>query len=157
LFQFQRNSTHDMAETMKALKREGAKGLVFDLRFNPGGYLDVGRDIADLFIDDGVIVEIRPRKGSPVAMRGLKDGVYHYEVPGKDEIEERKLPSHTEIPMVVLVNGLSASASEIVSAALQDHDRAIVMGERTYGKGSVQQIFPLEKDPKQVGKVMSKI
>jgi C-terminal peptidase prc len=157
LFQFQRNSTHDMVETMKALKRDGIKGLVFDLRFNPGGYLDVGRDVTDLFIDDGVIVEIRPRKGATVVMRGSKDGTYHYEVPGKDDFEERKLPSYTEIPMVVLVNGLSASASEIVSAALQDHDRAYIMGERSYGKGSVQQIFNLEKDPKNPRKVMSQV
>jgi C-terminal peptidase prc len=159
LFQFQRNSTHDMVETMKALKREGVKGLVFDLRFNPGGYLDVGRDITDLFIDDGVIVEIRPRKGKgePLTMRGEKEGRYQYEVPGKDDIEVKKLPSYTEIPMVVLVNGLSASASEIVSAALQDHDRAYIMGERSYGKGSVQQIFNLERDPKDPRKVMSKV
>jgi C-terminal peptidase prc len=159
LFQFQRNSTHDMVETMKALKREGVKGLVFDLRFNPGGYLDVGRDITDLFIDDGVIVSIKPREGksTPVVMRGTKDGSYRYEVPGRDDVEERKLPSYTEVPMVVLVNGLSASASEIVSAALQDHGRAYIMGERSYGKGSVQQIFNLERDPKNPRKVMSKV
>ncbi len=156
LFQFQRNSTHDLVETMARLKEQGLKGLVLDLRFNPGGYLDSGRDITDLFIDDGVIVEIKPRKGEPVVMRGQNRGSYRYEVPGSDEVVEKDLPSYTGFPMVVLVNGLSASASEIVSAALQDHHRALIMGERTYGKGSVQQIFNFEKDPAKK-KVLSKI
>ncbi|HEX5268859.1 MAG TPA: S41 family peptidase, partial [Gemmataceae bacterium] len=156
LFQFQRNSTHDLVETMAKLKDEGVQGLVFDLRFNPGGYLDSGRDITDLFIDDGVIVEIRPRKGDAYALRGSRTGTYRYEVPGTDDAEEKPLPSYTDFPMVVLVNGLSASASEIVSAALQDHHRAYVMGERSYGKGSVQQIFNFEKDPAKK-KVLSKI
>ncbi|HKI31083.1 MAG TPA: S41 family peptidase [Gemmataceae bacterium] len=156
LYQFQRNSTHDLVETMAQLKTEGIKGLVFDLRFNPGGYLESGRDVTDLFIDDGVIVEIRPREGTPHVMRGQKSGIYRYEVPGTDQEEARDLPSYTEFPMVVLVNGLSASASEIVSAALQDHGRALIMGERSYGKGSVQQIFNFEKDPK-TKKVTSKI
>jgi carboxyl-terminal processing protease len=147
LFQFQRNSTHDMVQAMTKLKKQGIKGLVFDLRFNPGGYLDSGRDITDLFIDDGVIVEIRPRVGEAYSLRGSRMGSYRYEVPGTEDVEEKPLPSYTDFPMVVLVNGMSASASEIVSAALQDHHRALVMGERTYGKGSVQQIFPFEKDP----------
>jgi C-terminal peptidase prc len=158
LFQFQRNSTHDMVETMAKLKEQGIQGLVFDLRFNPGGYLDSGRDITDLFIDDGVIVEIKPRegKGAPYVLRGSRNGTYRYEVPGSDDVEEKPLPSYTDFPMVVMVNGLSASASEIVSAALQDHHRAFVMGERSYGKGSVQQIFNFEKDPAKK-KVLSKI
>jgi C-terminal peptidase prc len=157
LFQFQRNSTHDLVETMAKLKKEGVKGLVFDLRFNPGGYLEGGRDVTDLFIDDGVIVEIRPRKGKPYVMRGSRSGSYRYDIPGTDDAEERPLPSYTEFPMVVLVNGLSASASEIVSAALQDHHRAVIMGERSYGKGSVQQIFNFERDPEKRSKVISKI
>ncbi len=156
LYQFQRNSTHDLVETMAKLKDQGVQGLVFDLRFNPGGYLDSGRDITDLFIDDGAIVEIRPRQGEPYTLRGSRSGSYRYEVPGTDDVEEKPLPSYTDFPMVVLVNGLSASASEIVSAALQDHHRAYVMGERSYGKGSVQQIFNFEKDPAKK-KVLSKI
>jgi C-terminal peptidase prc len=156
LSQFQRSSTHDLVETMKALKKEGLRGLVLDLRFNPGGYLDVGQDIADLFIDDGVIVEIRPRKGQSQYLRGSKLGVYRYEPAGKEEVETRELPSYTEMPMAVLVNGHSASASEIVSAALQDHSRALVVGERTYGKGLVQQIFNLERDKDNPRKVASK-
>ncbi len=157
LNQFQRNSTHDLVETMKTLKQQGIKGLVLDLRFNPGGYLDVGHDIADLFIDDGVIVEIRPRKGQSQFLRGSKVSDYRYEVPGKDEIQDRELPSYTDFPMAVLVNGSSASASEIVSAALQDHGRALVIGERTYGKGLVQQIFNLERDKDNPRKVVSKV
>jgi carboxyl-terminal processing protease len=156
LFQFQRNSTHDLVETMAKLKKGGIKGLVFDLRFNPGGYLDSGRDITDLFIDDGTIVEVRPRKGEPYVLRGSRTGTYRFEVPGTDQDELKELPSYTDFPMVVLVNGLSASASEIVSAALQDHHRAYIMGERSYGKGSVQQIFNFEKDPAKK-KVLSKI
>jgi carboxyl-terminal processing protease len=157
LNQFQRNSTHDIVEAMKTLKDQGLKGLVLDLRFNPGGYLDVGRDIADLFIDDGVIVEIRPRKGQSQFLRGSKLSDYRYEVPGKDEIQDRELPSYTDFPMAVLVNGSSASASEIVSAALQDHGRALVLGERTYGKGLVQQIFNMERDKDNPRKVVSQV
>jgi len=157
LYQFQRNTTYDLVETMAKLKERGVRGLVLDLRFNPGGYLDVGRDVTDLFIDDGVIVEIRPRKGSPTWLRGSKLGSYRHELPGRRKVEEKDLPSYTEFPMVVLVNGLSASASEIVSAALQDHGRAVIMGERTYGKGLVQQIFDLEKDPTDLDKAVSKI
>jgi C-terminal peptidase prc len=148
LFQFQRNSTHDLVETMAKLTEKGVKGLVLDLRFNPGGYLDSARDIADLFIQDGAIVEVRPRRGEHYWLRGTsgRESLYRHEIPGTDRVEEKPLPSYTEFPMVVLVNHNSASASEIVSAALQDHHRAIVMGERSYGKGSVQQIFAFEKD-----------
>jgi carboxyl-terminal processing protease len=122
LTQFQRNSFNDMAKVMKTLTKEGIKGFVLDLRFNPGGLLDVACDISDLFIDDGVIVTIRPRVGKEQPWMGRHEG------------------SLLDFPMVCLVNGLSASGSEIVAACLQDHHRAVILGERSYGKGSVQSI-----------------
>jgi carboxyl-terminal processing protease len=113
-----------MEAVVKQLNKDDVKGIILDLRFNPGGYLDVARDISDLFIDDGLIVTIKNRKGEKVDMRGKQDG------------------SYLNPPMVVLTNGGSASGSEIVAACLQDHNRAVIMGERSYGKGSVQNIQP---------------
>lgn len=127
LTQFSETSYRDLNRVMRELsKKAGIKGFVLDLRFNPGGLLDSAVKICDLFIDDGLIVTIRPRKGQEISYLGKSDG------------------SFTAFPMVCLVNGGSASASEIVSACLQDHHRAIVMGTRSYGKGSVQTIhhFP---------------
>jgi carboxyl-terminal processing protease len=124
--QFSRYTDEEMAAALKQLRKEGVKGLVLDLRFNPGGYLDVVVRICDMFIDDGVIVSIRPgnSKANERTMRGHSGGDY------------------LNFPMVVLVNDGSASASEILSACLQDHGRAVVMGERSYGKGSVQNVEP---------------
>jgi carboxyl-terminal processing protease len=123
---FQKNSAGDMTKVMKELKGEGIKGLVFDLRFNPGGLLDSAAKITDLFIDDGLIVTIKPRAGKPYEFKGMREG------------------SLIGFPMVCLVNGGSASGSEIVSAALQDHSRAYIVGERSYGKGSVQNIMDFD-------------
>lgn len=123
LSQFAQNTYDDLKAAMDNLHKEGMTGLILDLRFNPGGYLDSAVKISDLFIDDGVIVTIRPREGKPVEKRGHHAG------------------SMLDFPMVVLVNGMSASASEIVSACLQDQERAMVMGERSFGKGSVQNIM----------------
>jgi len=126
LTQFSRNSYRDMERAMKELEKEGIKGLVLDLRFDPGGLLDIAVKISDMFIDGGLIVTIKPRVGREHSFTG-----------------ETRYP-YTSFPMVVLVNGGSASASEILSACLQDHRRAIVVGERSYGKGSVQNIQPFE-------------
>jgi carboxyl-terminal processing protease len=123
LTQFSANTTRDLEKVMRRLSKEvGIKGFILDLRFNPGGLLDQAVKITDLFIDDGLIVSIRPRNGPETSYVGKADG------------------SYSAFPMVCLVNGMSASASEIVSAALQDHGRAIVVGSRSYGKGSVQTI-----------------
>jgi C-terminal peptidase prc len=122
LSQFQENSAQDIVAAMADLKKQGMKGLVLDLRFDPGGLLNAAVEISDLFIDDGVIVSIRPRGKPEEFIRGKHDG------------------SLLGFPMAVLVNGDSASASEIVSACLQDHHRAYVVGERSFGKGSVQNI-----------------
>ncbi len=126
LTSFQRNSYRDLIKVMRDLSKQGVKGFVFDLRFNPGGLLDSAVKISDLFVSDGLIVSIRPRVGKPSAFHGHADN------------------SLLDFPMVCLVNGASASGSEIVSAALQDHNRAWIVGERSYGKGSVQNIQPFE-------------
>ena len=122
LTQFSENTYGELEKVMKELYKQGIKGFILDLRFNPGGLLDSSIKIADLFVDDGLIVTVRHRDGSETSYVGRSDG------------------SYTTFPMVCLVNSGSASASEIVSACLQDQGRAIIMGSRSYGKGSVQTI-----------------
>jgi carboxyl-terminal processing protease len=102
------------------------KALILDLRFDPGGILKTAIEICDMFIDKGIIVQTKGRTTPYWEATATKDGTLPY------------------FPMVVLVNQFSASASEIVSGCLQDHHRAIVVGERTFGKGSVQNVIPLE-------------
>ena len=122
------------AEEVKAavaeLEKQGVRGLVIDLRNNPGGLLMSAVEICDLFLEQGVIVSTKGRNH--------KDEVYEAKPEGT-----MLLPADKH-PMAVLVNRYSASASEIVSACLQDHGRAIVVGERSYGKGSVQNIIKME-------------
>jgi carboxyl-terminal processing protease len=127
LFSFSQGAGTQLEERIKRLMDRGAKGMILDLRDNGGGLLDEGVNVASLFVDKGKIVTTK----SP----GSEDQVY-----------ESKGNAIGDFPLVVLVNGGTASASEIVSGALQDHDRAILVGTTTYGKGSVQQIFPLSGD-----------
>ena len=108
--------------------KKTTKGIILDLRNNPGGSLNQSIQTVNLFVDSGVIVS---QKG-----RDKKDDK-HYDATSSTTI--------TKVPMVVLVNGGSASASEIVSGALQDHKRAVIVGEKTFGKGSVQVVLPLNK------------
>ncbi len=108
-----------------------ANGLILDLRGNPGGLLTAATDVADEFISEGVIVSTRPDRETP------NQPTIAIAKPGENAFKK---------PMVVLVNQLSASASEIVSGALKDDHRAIVVGERTFGKGSVQMLFPVVGD-----------
>lgn len=122
LTSFSRNTARDLQKVMTELVKQGVKGFILDLRFNPGGLLDSAVKISDLYVDDGLIVSIRPRVGREAKFSGVHEG------------------SLLDFPMVCLVNGFSASGSEIVSAALQDHKRALIVGERSYGKGSVQNI-----------------
>ena len=105
---------------------ENVKGFVLDLRNNPGGLLTQAIEVSDAFLEDGEIVSTRGRE--------LVDGDRYEATPG--DLAEGK-------PIVVLINGGSASASEIVAGALQDHQRAIVVGEKSFGKGSVQTVMPL--------------
>jgi carboxyl-terminal processing protease len=114
-------------KTKEALaKNRNVKGIIMDLRNNPGGLLDQAIDLTDLFINEGQIVS---QKGRDSNENRIYNATRHSTI--------------TDVPVVVLVNGGSASASEIVSGALQDHKRAIVVGEKTFGKGSVQVILPV--------------
>lgn len=124
---FQAKTTADArAEINSMAEKEKISGLILDLRNNPGGLLDQAVSISDLFLSQGMIVYTNGR---------LKEQNMEYRAhPGGPEYH---------FPMVVLVNGGSASASEIVAGALQDHKRALILGEQTFGKGSVQTIFPL--------------
>jgi len=129
LNQFQQDSDQEVEKAILALQKEkgGMRGLVLDLRNNPGGLLDQAVKVADMFIDSGLIVYTDGRLESQ-----------------KSKWFAHKQGTYGEFPMVVLVNAGSASASEIVSGALQDHRRAVLLGTKTFGKGSVQTILPLE-------------
>jgi carboxyl-terminal processing protease len=121
---FQENTGEELGDVLK--KNAGLKGMVIDMRDNPGGLLDQAVKVCDLFIDSGVIVSTVGRDRSKVEREfATKRGTY------------------TDFPIVVLMNAGSASASEIVAGALQDHERAIVMGTTSFGKGSVQTLMSL--------------
>ena len=126
LTSFARNSTEEIHDSLERLKKDGMKALILDLRFNPGGLLTAATAISDFFVESGVIVSTKGRNTDEHVVKAKKPGTY------------------SGFPMVVLVNRYSASASEIVSACLQDHKRAIIVGERTWGKGSVQNVIELE-------------
>ena len=117
-------------EELKKIKKEGdVRGLVLDLRNNPGGVLNAAVDVSDAFIDKGAVVSIKGRDADSNRVFNATSG---------DELAGR--------PIVVLVNGGSASAAEIVAGALQDSRRAVIVGTKTFGKGSVQTILPLTND-----------
>ncbi|MBN1796680.1 MAG: S41 family peptidase [Sedimentisphaerales bacterium] len=121
---FAEDTSKELDEVLDNLEAQDMRGLVIDLRYNQGGLLDSAVDIADKFIDKGLIVRTQPRWGIP------------------DYKMARSGPTRRGYPLVVLVNSVSASASEIVAGALQDakYNRAVIVGERTHGKGSVQTI-----------------
>lgn len=124
---FSRQAQEELVESLDGLIEAGAQGLVLDLRRNPGGLLEEGIQVTDLFLERGAeVVETRSR---------VPDQNYTYNAPSRER--------YSDIPMVVLVDGLSASASEIVAGALQDHDRAVIIGTTTFGKGSVQTLYSL--------------
>jgi carboxyl-terminal processing protease len=130
--QFQERTGADLVKAIVSLKKENddqLKGLVLDLRNNPGGLLDAAVAVSDTFLNQGGIVSVEGRSD--------ENRMAHSARPG-DMLNGA--------PMVVLVNGGSASASEIVAGALQDHKRAVIMGSRTFGKGSVQTVVPLGND-----------
>lgn len=129
IINFQRNtgeSTYAAIEKMRNESGESFKGLVLDLRSNPGGLLDAAISVSDAFLSQGMIVSTRGRTGENEA---------EYKATPDDILEG--------MPIVVLVDGGSASASEIVAGALQDHKRALIAGSKTFGKGSVQSVIPL--------------
>lgn len=118
--------TSDELKVFLESRKENIKGLVLDLRDNPGGLLDQAVRLTDLFVESGIIVSTVGRDADQIEREfALKRGTF------------------ADFPMVVLVNGGSASASEIVAGALQDHGRALIMGNKTFGKGSVQTLLAL--------------
>ncbi len=124
--QFQENSTKELTKQVEALKQDGKiMGAVLDLRNNPGGLLDQAVGISDLFLSDGGIVSTKSRVGENLDFNASKGDILN------------------GLPLVVLINNGSASASEIVSGALQDNKRALLMGTKSFGKGSVQRVIPM--------------
>lgn len=127
LAEFQEKTSKDLEGALRKLEKKDIKGLILDIRNNPGGLLDAAVEVAEKFLEEGKVV-----------------------VSTKGRIEEQNLifksknrNKHLDYPMVVLINGGSASASEIVAGAIQDYKRGIIMGTKSFGKGSVQTVVPL--------------
>jgi carboxyl-terminal processing protease len=126
--QFSEKSAREVQSAVEQLRKQGMKSLILDVRSNPGGLLDQAIDVSDLFLGRGEII---------------------VSTKGRVEEQNRKYYAHDDVnygtfPIVVLVNEGTASASEILAGALQDHDRALILGRTTFGKGLVQSLFPLE-------------
>ena len=125
---FQEKSSKEIKKALNRLEKKAPmKGLILDLRNNPGGLLDEAVEVTNLFIDNGVIVSTMGRDKKNKEVRVARSGL-----------------ARKDIPLAVLVNGNSASAAEIVAGALKDHNRALILGSKTFGKGSVQTLIPLE-------------
>lgn len=131
--QFQEKTDEDLIKALQALKQENGgslKGLILDMRNDPGGLLDQAVRVADHFVAEGELIVYTEGRDPDAKMR----------------FASRKGKKEIGYPMVVLINGGSASASEIVAGALQDHNRAVILGTQSFGKGSVQTIIPLSED-----------
>jgi carboxyl-terminal processing protease len=126
---FTENTADEMREALQWLVDHKMRGLILDVRNDPGGYLDTAVEICDMFIESGVIVTIRRRFGEVF-----------------QTFDARAEGTYSGFPMAVLVNKFSASASEIVAACLQDHHRAAIIGQRTFGKGTIQELIDLDPD-----------
>mgnify|MGYP001558087222 CR=1 FL=1 len=132
LSSFNENAAADVKKAIEKLESKGGKklkGLIFDLRYNPGGLLDQAVEVTSLFIDDGVVVSTIGRNKDQKEVKYARKGV-----------------ARKDLPVAILVNSSTASAAEIVAGALQDHHRAIIVGNTTFGKGSVQTVMDLGKD-----------
>jgi carboxyl-terminal processing protease len=141
--QFQENTAASVVQHFGKLAREGElKGLVLDLRNDPGGLLHGAVGVAAAFLPANTLV-VSTDGRTEDAKREYRVNPEDYLRGGRDDFIKALPAAARELPMVVLVNGGSASASEIVAGALQDHKRAVVMGTQTFGKGSVQTILPL--------------
>src|SRR5215510_100133 len=124
---FQSTTTQELRKAMAELREEGAESFILDLRENTGGYLEQAISVADQFLQRGqTVVSVRGRSGR-----------------NRDRIAVAENGTTENFPLVVMINQYSASASEIVAGAIQDHDRGLIVGETSFGKGLVQQIFPL--------------
>ena len=122
-----RRCAEDVAKEVEKLKREGVTGIILDLRYNGGGSLSDVVDMGGLFIDQGPIVQVKSSDAPPMTLRdGAKGTLY-------------------DGPLAIMVNQYSASASEIMAAAMQDYKRAVIVGAPTYGKGTVQKVIPLDE------------
>jgi carboxyl-terminal processing protease len=126
---FQKTSTEELNHAVATLQRKGLRHLILDLRGNPGGLLNVAVEIAEQFLDRGVIVSTKGR------------------APGQSFVYRAQGHPSWTMPLTVLIDHDSASASEILAGALKDNGRALILGQRSYGKGSVQSIFPLRSAP----------
>jgi carboxyl-terminal processing protease len=122
---FHPDTHEELVQALKAAQRQGMRGLILDLRHNPGGLLDVAVRSVSTFVKDGEVVSTGGRRESRTSMRVTDE------------------PFQVNVPMVVLINEGSASASEILAGAFQDHHRAVILGERSFGKGSVQRVLTL--------------
>lgn len=127
---FGETSSAEIEKALVEMEKAEMKALVFDLRGDPGGLMIAARDVADKFLKDDKLIVYSEGRNKKVAPR--------------NEMRTTDPATHPDYPIMLLVNKNSASASEIVAGALQDHKRAVLLGERTFGKGSVQQIMPLE-------------
>lgn len=128
---FARTTPEEIRDKIAELRTQGARGLVLDLRWNPGGLLESANGVSELFLDHNELIVYT--KGR---LRNQNRSYY----------AEKDHQAAAGLPTVVMINGASASASEIVAAAVQDHDAALVVGKTSYGKGSVQTVFPLSED-----------
>lgn len=127
LVEFQENTPRELLEALKKLEAQNLKGLILDLRNNPGGLLDVAVDVAGKFLGEGKLV---------VSTKGRVESQ-------NTEFKSKNKNDHLNYPLVVLLNSGSASASEIVAGAIQDHRRGIIVGTKSFGKGSVQTVVPM--------------
>jgi carboxyl-terminal processing protease len=132
LTQFQKKSAEYIVDALKKMressKKTGLKGVILDLRSNPGGLLDEAVDVSSIFLKEGIVVSTEGRDPKNKEIRYVKKTGY----------------KELDVPLVVLINGSSASASEIVAGALQDSKRAIIMGTQSFGKGSVQSVAKID-------------
>jgi carboxyl-terminal processing protease len=125
---FGENSSEDLVDALTTLLAQNPRGLILDLRDNSGGYVDTAIEIVSQFIPSGTVMVEKLGTGEEIPFEAIPGGIA------------------TEIPLVVLVNGGSASASEITAGAIQDYERGLIVGTTTYGKGSVQNWIPLTND-----------
>ncbi|MBF0300369.1 MAG: S41 family peptidase [Oligoflexia bacterium] len=137
LTQFQSNSGDSIRKAIQKLREDSKKnngllGIVLDLRSNPGGLLDEAVEVASIFLKEGTVVSIEGRNEEKREVRYVSQA----------SIEQKEI----DLPLIVLINGASASASEIVAGALQDHKRAIIMGSQSFGKGSVQSVAKIDEE-----------
>ena len=130
LTRFSKNAGSEVASAIRNLNTDNLEGLILDLRSNPGGMLEAAVDVSDLFLDKNLMI---------VSTRGRTSN-------SNQEFISFQNPIFGKKPLIVLTNGFSASASEIVAGAIQDHDRGLVLGDTTFGKGLVQTVVPLSKD-----------